>query len=164
MALSKQAAQKIVDVVAGDARCRKAIEPNPEAIYLAPGATWALEFTGTAGAVRNMAMIAMGKGQGDPDFDEKICLGIAERTVTAIHAAMKAGRLPEVRSCSSIHRVRWGIHHEATWVRMPDDTEYVFDWHATLRVHDPAISKVPDWMDGRSSVNFVLFQGFQKAA
>jgi hypothetical protein len=162
MAISMEAAKKIVNAVAADARCCKAIEPNPNGVYYNPIGTWALEFTQSAGGVRNLQMIFAGKGPGDEDFDRKICLGIVAQTVTAIHAAMKAQQLPEVRSCSGIHRVRWGIHHESTWVRMADDTEYVFDWHATLRVRDPAISKVSDWMDG-NAVNYVFFQGWNGA-
>lgn len=158
--LSKAVAGKIVHAVASDPRCQKAIQPLPQADVLAPVADLALRFTHTAGAVRNAAMLLQGKGPGDPEFDQKICLGIVAVTVKAIMDAVRARRIPEVLSVSGTHRVHWGVHHEATWVRMADDTEYVFDWHATLKVRDPAISKADDWLQARRAINFVLFQGF----
>jgi hypothetical protein len=67
--------------------------------------------------------------------------------------------MPEVHTAVGIHRVHWGVHHKATWIRMEDDSEYVFDWHAILKIHDPAISKAEDWVKAQKAINFVLFSG-----
>jgi hypothetical protein len=165
MALSKATASVVVETVANDAACLRAISPNPKLDRFAelqnPLTSTVLQFTGTAGSVRNFAMILAGKGPGDPVFDERICLGIAALTVKAIHRAMRAGKLPDVRSCSGIHRRHWGVEHEATWVRTADDGEYVFDWHATLKPRDPRLSKATDWMEARNAINYVFFKGFR---
>lgn len=165
MALSKETAQKIVEAVIIDSDSQNAIEPNPalqKALgMLNPTTEVLLRFSHLSGSVRNIAMMMQGKYVGDKEFDEKICLGIALVTFKAILKAIKQGKLPEVHTANSIHRVHWGIHHEATWIRMKDDSEYVFDWHATLKVRDPAISKAEDWMKAQTAINFVLFQGYK---
>ena len=164
MTLSKNTADQIVAAVAADTACQKAIVPNPTletlADWTSPGASLVLEFGGLAGGVRNFAMIMRGLGPGDPVFDERICLGIAAVTIKAIHKAMRAQQISGVASCSGIHRVHWGVEHEATWIRTTDDGEYVFDWHSTLRLKDPRISKASDWMVAGSAVNYVFFKGF----
>lgn len=165
MALSKSTADVIVETVATDGACQRAITPNPALDRLGdlqnPLTSTFLEFTGTAGAVRNFAMIMALKGPGDPVFDERICLGITAVTVKAIHRAMRAGKLPAIRSCSGVHRRHWGVEHEATWLRAADDSEYVFDWHATLKPRDPRISKLDDWMAATNAINYVFFKGFR---
>jgi hypothetical protein len=119
-----------------------------------------------AGSVRNIPLVAKGIIQGknledDPEATAKLCIGITAVTVKAIHNAIRQSKLPEVHGCSGTHRVHWGVHHEATWIRMKDGSEYVFDWHATLKINDPVISKADDWQNGRTGINFVLFAGFQ---
>lgn len=165
MALSKETARKIIEAVTIDTECQNAIEPNPTLQkiggMLNPTTGFLLEFSHLAGSVRNAAMMLQGKYVGDKEFDEKICLGIALVTFKAILKAIKQGKLPEIHTASSIHRVHWGIHHEATWIRMKDDSEYVFDWHATLKMRDPAISKAEDWLIAKTAINFVLFSGFK---
>jgi hypothetical protein len=161
MALSKETAQKIVEAVIIDADCQRIIEPNPSLPSFNPGTDLFLRFSHLAGSVRNAAMMMQGKYTGDKEFDEKICLGIALVTFKAVLNAIKQGRLPEVHTANSIHRIHWGIHHEATWIRMKDDSEYVFDWHATLKLRDPAISKAEDWMRAQTAINFFLFSGFK---
>lgn len=88
-------------------------------------------------------------------------IGIALVTSKAILNAISRGKLPEVHGSNTTHRIHWETHHEATWIRMKDDSEYIFDWHATLKVRDPAISKVEDWMIAKTAINFVLFSGFK---
>jgi hypothetical protein len=164
MSLSKAAADRIVLAVASDSTCLKAITPNPTLDKIGewtnPLSSKVIEFTGTAGSLRNAFMMLAGKGPGDPVFDERICLGIAAVSVKAIHGAMRAGNIPEVRSCSGTHRRHWGIEHEATWIRTADDGEYVFDWHATLKPRNPMISKIDDWMEAKGAVPYVMFKGF----
>jgi hypothetical protein len=164
MALSKSTADAIVAAVAADTACLRAITPNPTLDKFAeltnPLTSTVLELTGAAGSVRNFAMILAGKGPGDPVFDDRICLGIVAVTVKAIHGAMRASKLPEVRACSGLHRRHWGVEHEATWIRTADDSEYAFDWHATLKPRDPLISKAEDWVVARNAINYVFFKGF----
>lgn len=164
MALSKSTADAIVAAVAADGACLRAITPNPVLDKFGelqnPLASKVLELTGTAGSARNIAMILAGKGPGDPVFDDRICLGIVAVTVKAIHGAMRARKLPDVRSCSGLHRRHWGVEHEATWIRAADDAEYVFDWHATLKPRNPLISKAEDWMVARNAIPYTFFKGF----
>jgi hypothetical protein len=162
MALSKETAGKIIEVVAADANCRKAIQPISELGYLGnPGTALLLEFTHLAGSVRNLAMMAQGKYRGDAVFEERICSGIAVVTVNAIFAAVKQGKLPGVQTAGPTHRVHRTIEHEATAIDMVDGSIYVFDWHATLKIRDPVISKLEDWRKAENAVNYVLFSGFK---
>ena len=160
MVLSLENAASIVEAVAAEAKCWKSIEPYADNWYINVVAVQnkVLEHVQLAGAVRNVFLLPFDVE--DPKVSKLLCVGIACETVVAIHAAMKTGRLPNIASCSSIHRVFKGTHHDATWVRMKDDREYVFDWHATLKVRDPAISKAADWMEGRWGVRYASFSGF----
>ena len=83
MTLTKALAQSVVNVVKNDPACKHAIKPDPDLDLLAPVATLALRFTNLAGATRNLAMLAMLKGPGDPTFDERICIGISAVTIEA---------------------------------------------------------------------------------
>lgn len=173
MALSKSTANKIVAAVVADPDCQRVInwplisptlDPAlPPAIQsFANGARSILEVTQSAGAMRNALMLLAGKKPGDASFDEKICLGISLVTLKAILKAMSAGRIPEIRSCSPVHRVAgaFHVHHQATSVRTADENWYVFDWHATLRPSDPAISKQSFWLLGAAGINYIFFRGF----
>ena len=170
MALSQETAKKIIDVVAADADCRNSIEssgsvnatinPVPDLLF-----NQYLRFKGLAGSVRNIPLVMHGIVSGkspedDPETTAKLCIGIVAVTVKAIIAAIRQGKLPEVKSSSAISRVSWKIHHSATWVRMTDDSEYVFDWHATLLILDPRLSKAENWVKAQGAINFVLFRGF----
>jgi hypothetical protein len=155
MSLSVETATMIVNAVAADGACKNAVQPSPifDTLFAVP--MLGLEVTGLAGSARNLAMIFQGKGAGDKDFDEKICLGIAMVTANAIR---KAG-IPGIRSVATAHREHWGVHHEGTWIRMTDESQYVFDWHATLRVRDPLISTFDDFMLATNATHFALFSG-----
>ena len=173
MALSKTTAGKIVAAVEADPECQRVINWSQINSTIAPalppivrsaanaGRTL-LEFTQTAGAARNALMLLRGMNPGDAIFDERICLGISVVTLKAILKAMSAGRIPEIRSCSTIHREvgTFHVHHQATSVRTADDTWYVFDWHATLRPNNPAINTESFWMAGAAGINYVFFKGF----
>jgi hypothetical protein len=164
MALSKETADVIVRAVMADGPCQKAISPNPtlEAInyYSSPLVSAALQFGGLAGSVRNAAMMVTGVGAGEPDFDARICVGIAAVTVAAINRVIKAGLLPLVHACAPCHRVHWGTHHQATWIAMKDDSQYVFDWHATLSARDPIVSTSDNWDAATGGINYLFFSGF----
>lgn len=161
MALSRETAGKIIEIVAADINCQRVIQTNPSSSFLNPGTDLFLRFSHLAGSVRNAAMMLQGKYTGDKEFDEKICIGIALVTFKAILVAIKQNRLPEVYTANSTHRVHLGTHHEATWIRMKDDSEYVFDWHATLKLRDPVISKIEDWQKAQNGINYLLFSGFK---
>jgi hypothetical protein len=125
--------------------------------------------TGLAGAVRNLMLIA-----GDilpfstrsfsdilgnkPDNTRLLCLGIVVVTQKAILA--QRNTLPEMASCAAVSRVHWGVHHSATWIRMKDGSEYVFDWHATLNIFDPLLSRNEDWPEAKGAVFRRHFTGF----
>lgn len=158
MALSRQTAKKIIDVVAADHTCQRIIRIEPDKNFLLPLFPSILRFTNLAGSFRNASMMLQLKYTGDKEFDEKICIGIRIITVAAIIKAL--GRLPEIHTAGQVHRVNWGNHHEATWIKMKDNTEYVFDWHATLTIHDPLISRVENWVKGDIAVHFLIFRGF----
>jgi hypothetical protein len=173
MALSRSTANKIVAAVVADPDCQRVINwplisPTidqalpPAILSFANGARSILEFTQSAGAMRNTLMLLAGKEPGDASFDEKICLGISLVTLKAILKAMSAGRIPEIRSCSAVHRVTgaFHVHHQATCVQTADRNWYVFDWHATLRPSDPAVSKQSFWLLGTTGINYVFFSGF----
>ena len=141
MALSKSTAAKIVAAVVADPECQRminwslispTIDPAlpPAILSFANAGRTFLEFTQSAGAMRNALMLLAGMEQGNASFDEKICLGISLVTLKAILKAMSAGRIPEILSCSCVHREAgaFQVHHQATGVRTADDTWYVFDW------------------------------------
>lgn len=161
MSLTRETAGKIIEAIAANVNCRKAIQPKPELDFLAPGTSLLLEFSHLAGSVRNLAMIFQGKYIGDAEFDERICSGIAVVTQNAIFSAVKQGKIPEVQTSGIAHRVHRSIHHQATSVDMKDGSIYIFDWHATLKIHDPAISRYEDWQKAQNAVNYVLFSGFK---
>jgi hypothetical protein len=174
MALSKEAAKKIIDVVSADPACIDAMKWNlsdneilnsmiPTPVQNMFGAAKVfMAQTGTAGGVRNSGMLARGKEQGDAEFDKKACYGISLVTMKAILKAMSAKQLPEVSKCSTIHRVTGaaGVHHDATRIMTPDECEYVFDWHATLKPADPIINTDVRWLDGKWGFNYSRFSGF----
>jgi hypothetical protein len=165
MALSKETARKIIEVVAADPSCRNSIEPFPALGIVNPGSDLLLRFSHLAGSVRNIPWVAKNIIEGktpeqDPEMTAKICVGIAFNTFEAIRKAIGQGKLPEVYAAGVGQRVHWGVHHQATSIRTQDRSEYIFDWHATLKIHDPAISKVDDWVIAQKAINYVLFSGF----
>lgn len=166
MALSKDTAGRIIEVVAADMNCRKAIEPYPNLGFVNPLTGLWLEFTHTAGSVRNIPLVLKSivtnkKPEDDPEMTRKLCLGISFATTKPLYTAIKQGKLPGVHTVSTIHRVHWGVDHDATWIRMEDGSKYVFDWHATLKIRDPAISRETDWENAGLAINYVLFSGFK---
>ncbi len=180
MALSRSTASKIVAAVVADPDCQRVINwplikinptiehalPPPVILpcvpVILPSNGSILEYTQSAGAIRNVLMLLAGKKPGDDSFDNKSCLGISIVTEKAILKAMRAGRIPEIRSCSTVHRVAgtFHVHHQATAVRTADENWYVFDWHATLRPSDPAVNKESSWLLGAAGINYVSFRGF----
>jgi len=173
MALSKATADQIVAAVVADPECQRVINWSffnpiidqtlpPVAQTFINGIKTVLEYTQSAGGVRNGVMLLSGKGTGDKSFDERICLGISELTQRTILKAMTAGKITGLRSCCPIHRETgpFKVHHQATGVRTLDDKWYVFDWHATLKPGDPVIDSDWAWTAGARGTNYVMFKGF----
>ena len=157
MSLSRKTAAKIVDAVAADATCKRAIQTNPAFDLFFAGRMLALEFTGTAGSARNALMLLEGKDFSDDDVAEKICLGIALATANAIRKA----EITEIASLATSHRRHLGIEHEATYLGTYErSSQYIFDWHATLRIRDPIISHYDDWQAARGGTHYFWFLGF----
>ena len=162
MALTVETVRKICDIVNKDTDCRSVINadvPSP-----------VLQLTGLAGAARNLVLISgdiipplatrsinemLGR---KVDNTKLLCLGITVATQKAILRERKS--LPELHACAAISRVHWGVHHTATWVRMKDDSEYAFDWHATLNIYDPLLSRAEEWMEAKGAVFARNFGGF----
>ncbi len=53
MSLSKETAGKIIEIVAADTDCQKAIQTSPTFTFLHPGTDLFLRFSHLAGSVRN---------------------------------------------------------------------------------------------------------------
>lgn len=164
MALSKAAASEIVKVVEADVNCRNVILWNPNLAFI----RFPLDFMQITGSIRNLwfdYLLGKKKMEDDEEKSSRICIGITMFTVIALVAALRQRKLPGVRSIAGISRVTgiFNVHHTATRIRMDDDSEYVFDWHATLQVSNPVISKMSDWVDARrlTSFHYVFFRGFK---
>jgi hypothetical protein len=164
MALSKEQAAKIVEVIAADANCCHRIGSPPTQKELASDPTFvsmtkkSLERAGYAGAVRNAAlMFFMSK----EELNEINCAGIAAATIKPLIAALSSGKLLGVRKVATTNRETtvFRIGHVATWVAMQDGSDYVFDWHATLNPANPAINLTSFWTTGTSGTNFDSFTG-----
>ncbi len=165
MALSKSTASKIIEVISVDVECRRAIQPKPSLASLNPITSLLLEFTHTAGSVRNIPLVLKSivekkKPEDDPEMTRRLCLGIVAATVKPLIMAVRQGKLPGVHTAGAVSRVHWGVDHMATWIRMEDASEYAFDWHATLNINNPAISRAADWDAARNAISYLFFSGF----
>lgn len=154
MSLSLQTARKVVEIVDSDADCRRVISD--------PFKSFLLEKAGLAGSARNAALLAFGwafgKGEGTDEFNDLICQGIAQYTFKALFKNIS--KIPELRAVATSHRKHLGTHHEATWLRMTDDSEYIFDWHATLNIYNPLISRADKWQKAEDQIPLIHFGGF----
>jgi hypothetical protein len=153
MALSKETASQIVQAVFSDAKCRRVItlmdgETNVGAMKL-------LSITHQAGWVKDGWLLL--KGLDKEEHDQLNCIGVALATVEAINK--KKSSIPDLAAVSTIHRSPGGWHAEATWIRMSDDSQYVFDWHSTLDCLNPLISTKAEWLEAKNAIDFVLFKG-----
>lgn len=97
------------------------------------------------------------------------CVKIGDVTQAAINRAIKEGRLSEWvskawradRNPAKDNHV--ALYHSATAVETADGMTYVFDWHATLSLRNPLISRsLVEWErgDDRYRVMFSVFQGW----
>jgi hypothetical protein len=168
MALSRSIATAIVDVVANDPDCRRFIpEISPYSVggetagslrnltnMTAEGAAWlgmkAVEATGGKPEASRYA-----KDYWEKQGTDQACTNIADVSVAAIVAGIRRGKVPSwVVDCWPASRMPSSrnsvfAHHTATAVEVRDGSAYVFDWHATLMLRNPLISRsLSDWERG----------------
>jgi hypothetical protein len=180
--MPRSIAAAIVDAVAADAACRQYI-PTVSPFFLAQRG---------AGGLRNFVnMSAEGAAwvgvkavelvhakpdatQYAKDYWEKqgvdqACTNIADVTDKAITLAIQQKRIPQwvtaarpvSRSPSKTNHVL--AEHTATGVQTADGKVYVFDWHATLMLRNPLISRsLDEWQSGNDPYRsaFSTFQGW----
>lgn len=149
MALSVVTATRIVSAVVQDSESRKRID-SPLAKVLP-------DRLGVAGGVRNVWMILQGNDGSEPEAAKLSCVGIADATSEAINGA----KIPGVASATMHDRPNTKTEHTATLVVMEDGSEYVFDWHTTLKVHEPMIYRKKEWDRASGGVLFSAFKGFE---
>ncbi len=119
---------------------------------------------GWTGSVRNWFYVFTGEDPTEPDVAAKVCTGIADATAAAINRAIKSEKDPlrGIRRATTIDRAspHIGVHHTATHVLTDEGGEAVFDWHATLEIDNPMISKVADWLNCTGEVPAKQFTGW----
>src|SRR5260221_14235286 len=98
MALNNDTARKIIDVIAADTDCQNVIQPYPNLDLLFTGPALLLEFTHTAGSVRNISLVLKSivqnkKPEDDAEMTKLLCIGIVAATVKPLIAAGKEGRV-----------------------------------------------------------------------
>jgi hypothetical protein len=154
MALSKSTAAKIVDVVTRD----------KESFHRISAFFGAAPPPHIAGAMQNFILGSFVDPSDPNSFGYKVsCDGISTATAAAINAAVAKGEIPDVAEAKDEPR-RKGISHTGTAVRMKDGTKYVFDWHKTLNVSNPAIYELEDFVENRANTHmlFANFKGFPR--
>jgi len=163
MKLTRGLAKAIVDVVALDKEAQRRIDSV--LAYALPDAL------GGAGGIRNFgfALVETYFGDGNPtkEQDSLVCYGITEHTSQLINTAIKKSKqdsmLRTIKKASYVNRDLYGMPHQATLVCFQDDTQVVFDWHATLNSKNPLIyPSSDDFTKGTNSVNFDSFTGFDE--
>jgi len=187
MALSRQTASALVDIVGSDPRCLHQIQ-----------SVFALVPSGLGGATRNLGMatingVSVLAGDGmkwmvnrrpdfaqswlgqyllardltlfdptDPSTAQFLCTGIADVTLEAIRgaAAKHPASLSKMALVDTISRFE-PFDHTATLVASTDGGEYVFDWWKTLHPWCPMIYRREDFLNNRNGVLFTQFGGWQ---
>lgn len=182
MAISRGTAAAIVELVEKDSACRERIA----SVFGILPASW-----GVAGGARNVAMMAanapevtmfvlapyrrtqmiLSDGRINPlnwlptaGQDPYICVGIAEATRDAINKALTragaASSLGQVKS-ASLEARSTTVTHAATGITMQDGSQYIFDWHCTLRLGDPMLfPSIKDWDATEKGELFSVFAGW----
>ncbi len=180
--MPRSVASAIVKVVSDSSECRRFIpEVSPYAIgQKAAGSLRNLTNMTAEGISWLGTQVVEGLG-GKPDLTkvakdyweqqgyDQACTNIADVTERAINAGIRQGSIPQwvtlawhaSRSPSKDNAVF--AHHSATAVKVQDGKTYVFDWHATLSLRNPLISRsLAEWERGNDSyrVLFSVFQGW----
>ncbi len=101
--------------------------------------------------------------------EEEACTNIADVTSRAINAGIRQGAIPswvtEAWHASRMPQQDNNVfaYHSATAVKVQDGKVYVFDWHATLSLRNPLISrKLSEWERGNDTYRalYSVFQGW----
>lgn len=180
--MPRSIATAIVNVVAADGECRRFIpEVSPYAIgqktagslrnltnMTAEGAAWlgmkAVELAGAEPHATKMA-----KDYWEKQGMDQACTNIADVTSRAINAGIQRGEIPawvtEAWHASRMPQQDNAVfaYHSATAVKVQDGKVYVFDWHATLSLRNPLISrKLAEWERGNDKYRalYSVFQGW----
>lgn len=176
MALTREQAKGIVDVVRKNADCVRQIES-----WLSYAMPDGLGMTGIARNIyysgKNLLTIRNPLNSTYPDVAPYVCHGIAKRVAATINAAIGARRLPDVEMAMQMVRVvpvisnrkyirKYACTHWACRVRMTDKSEYVFDWHQTLNIDNPVLYRRGSWSVAKSGAGtqFCKFRGFDVVA
>lgn len=153
MALDVRTAALIVGAVFKDAECRKVIPTRSIQSTPSSGRGWK----------RNLKYFLRGK---DPEKDaytaDRVCTGIARLTSEAIARKKFEKKLKEVkRPQPTDERSFLGFLHTATLITMQDDSNYVFDWHATLDILNPLLFPSHNsWKRDEGGLYYIEFQGW----
>lgn len=167
MSLSPAQGQAVINIVAADPKCQKIINnpgypqtPGMEFFGWISGGIiqWRiLEKFGLAGWVRNALAGAVLK-ESDHRYQDLLCGGIVAVTVAALDP--KRGSVPGLKDVEGSSREPGGWAHFATLLKMKDGTEYIFDWHKTLVISNPWVSRHRDWKVATNEIPFKSFTGF----
>ena len=171
MALSKVTSQQIIDIVSADPYCR-AIIYNPfhqngkllidyiMRVLIPQQVGEAIENKGLAGWLRNLALeINLMEGKIDIKiYNELLCGGIASAAWGVL--SRNKQKIKGLKDINGIGREIDGWAHHAIVIKMQDQSEYVFDWHKTLNIKNPFISKKSDWLKGINEIPYLNFKGF----
>ena len=148
--LTKQAADQIVSSVKSDSESVRRIDSWIKKVVP--------DHWGISGGIRNLGYLLTLQDPSDPSIAAKVCYGIAMATSERIERSR--GFIREVARAGLVDRAHRGVAHVGTLVVMRDGSSYVFDWHATLNVDDPLISRALDWNEDRNAVLYSQFRGF----
>ena len=162
MSISRSQIQAVIDIVAADADCQRIIRspghPEGTGMKMFGWATggivyWrVLEHFGLSGWIRNAIAGAV---LSDDQYQKMICGGIVAVTVAAIDP--KKASVPGLKDVQGSAREPGGWAHFATLLLMKDGTEYVLDWHKTLVISNPWVSKHRDWKVATNEIPFASF-------
>ena len=176
MALTREQAKGIVDVVRRDPGCVRQIESwlsyaFPDGMGLT-GVARNIYYSGT-----NLLSLRSPFNSTYPDVAPYVCHGIAKKVAATINAAIAAKRLPDAEMAMQMVRVipvisnrkyirRYACTHWACRVRMTDKSEYAFDWHQTLNINNPILYRKGSWASAKSGTGtqFSKFYGFDVVA
>jgi hypothetical protein len=186
--LTRAIAAAIVDVVAADPACRRLI-PDVSLYNAAQQAAGGLrnavnmlfearakqfyeELNARPQSEVSAGQIAAARHQWQwvqAEGYAEACTGIVDVTQRAINAAIRNGTLSQgVMKAVQVDRFpkkdnNVVFYHSATAVYLANDKGYVFDWHKTLSLRNPLISRsVAEWTRGDDDfrVLFGVFQGW----
>src|SRR5436190_11582025 len=153
MSLSRKTAAKIVDAVAADATCKRAIQTNPAFDLFFAGRCWHSSSRERRGLHEMLRCSSKARIFQTMMLLRKFVSG------SRWQLRMQFERPRSRKSRALRQAIENGIEHEATWVRMKDSSQYMVDWHATLRIRDPIISHYDDWQAARGGHALFLVFG-----